>query len=86
MYACLHGKGNLTALACEFSPTVEQTSADTVTLVAAAGFKYGFSTYPQFASRDCSPFEIPRFVMVDGIDEPELAHRLASSWHVAPRV
>jgi protein ImuB len=31
MYACLHGAGNLTALAFEFSPTVEQTSPDTVT-------------------------------------------------------
>jgi len=59
-------------------------SGDTVALVAAAGFKYGFSTYQQFASRDCNPFEIPRFVMVDGIDEAELAHRLAHSWHVAP--
>jgi peptidoglycan/xylan/chitin deacetylase (PgdA/CDA1 family) len=56
-------------------------SADTVTLVAAAGFKYAFSTHQQFASRDRSPFEIPRFVMVDGIDEAELAHRLAHSWH-----
>ena len=32
MFACLHGAGNLTALAFEFSPTVEQTAADTVTL------------------------------------------------------
>ena len=32
MFACLHGTGNLTALAFEFSPTVEQTSADTVAL------------------------------------------------------
>lgn len=31
MFACLHGPGNLTALAFEFSPTVEATSADTVT-------------------------------------------------------
>ena len=31
MFACLHGKGNLTALAFEFSPTVEQTAPDTVT-------------------------------------------------------
>jgi protein ImuB len=31
MFACLHGQGNLTALAFEFSPTVEQTAADTVT-------------------------------------------------------
>ncbi len=58
-------------------------SADTVELVAAAGFKYGFSTRQQFAPRDGSPFEIPRFVMVDGIDEAELAHRLVHSWHAA---
>ena len=31
MFACLHGPGNLTALAFEFSPTVEATAADTVT-------------------------------------------------------
>jgi len=31
MFACLHGQGNLTALAFEFSPAVESTSADTVT-------------------------------------------------------
>jgi len=32
MFACLHGSGNLTALAFEFSPLVEQTAPDTVTL------------------------------------------------------
>jgi protein ImuB len=31
MFACLFGQGNLKALAAEFSPTVEQTSDDTVT-------------------------------------------------------
>jgi protein ImuB len=31
MFACLHGQGNLTALAFEFSPIVEQTAADTAT-------------------------------------------------------
>jgi len=35
MFACLHGSGNLTALAFEFSPTVEQTAPDTVTLDAS---------------------------------------------------
>jgi protein ImuB len=35
MFACLHGNGNLTALAAEFSPVVEQTAADTVTLDAS---------------------------------------------------
>src|SRR5438105_646744 len=32
MFACLHGSGNLIALAFEFSPTVERTAPDTVTL------------------------------------------------------
>ena len=32
MFACLHGKGNLTALAFDFSPMVERTAPDTVTL------------------------------------------------------
>ena len=35
MFACLHGSGPITALACDFSPTVEQTAADTVTLDAS---------------------------------------------------
>jgi len=35
MFACLHGAGNLTALALEFSPTVEQTAGNTVTLDVA---------------------------------------------------
>ena len=35
MYACLHGHGNLTALAFEFSPMVEQTAPDTVTFDAS---------------------------------------------------
>ena len=35
MFACLHGSGNLTALAFEFSPVVERTAPDTVTLDAS---------------------------------------------------
>ncbi|HEV2447667.1 MAG TPA: hypothetical protein VGS58_17170, partial [Candidatus Sulfopaludibacter sp.] len=35
MFACLHGSGPLRALAFEFSPMVEQTAADTVTLDAS---------------------------------------------------
>jgi protein ImuB len=35
MFACLHGNGNLTALAFEFSPTVELTAPHTVTLDAS---------------------------------------------------
>jgi protein ImuB len=35
MFACLHGTGNLTGLAMEFSPTVEATGPDTVTFDVA---------------------------------------------------
>ncbi len=35
MFACLHGPGNLAALAFEFSPVVERTAPDTVTLDAS---------------------------------------------------
>ncbi|HEY2016852.1 MAG TPA: hypothetical protein VGH38_25280 [Bryobacteraceae bacterium] len=35
MFACLHGQGDLTALAFEFSPTVERTGEGTVTLDAS---------------------------------------------------
>ena len=35
MFACLHGKGNLTGLAFEFSPMVERTAEGTVTLDAS---------------------------------------------------
>ncbi|MBZ5728990.1 MAG: hypothetical protein LAP87_28935 [Acidobacteriia bacterium] len=35
MFACLYGSGPLTALAFEFSPTVERTAPDTVTFDAA---------------------------------------------------
>jgi protein ImuB len=35
MFACLHGSGNLTALAFQFSPMVEQSAPDTVTFDAS---------------------------------------------------
>ncbi|SPE35589.1 hypothetical protein SBA3_2280007 [Candidatus Sulfopaludibacter sp. SbA3] len=35
MFACLHGSGNLAALALEFSPVVERISPDTVVLDAS---------------------------------------------------
>jgi protein ImuB len=43
MFACLHGKGNLTAIASEFSPVVEKTAPETVTFdVAGLDRLFGF--------------------------------------------
>lgn len=49
MFACLHGKGNLTALAFDFSPTVEQTADHTVTL-DASGLERLFGMPQEIAS------------------------------------
>lgn len=43
MFACLHGQGDLTALAREFSPVVERTAPDTVAFdVSGLGRLFGF--------------------------------------------
>jgi peptidoglycan/xylan/chitin deacetylase (PgdA/CDA1 family) len=53
---------------------------ETVAAVRRCGFTHAFTTGEQFAVPGGSPFEIPRFTMLQGISGPELAHRLAYSW------
>jgi hypothetical protein len=53
-----------------------------VSVVRGAGFDLGFTTEQGFAALDCPAYEIPRFVMLDSVDEVELAHRLSYSWHI----
>jgi hypothetical protein len=40
-----------------------------------------FTTEPSFLSAGCDRFELPRFLMLDAVDDVELAHRLTHSWH-----
>ena len=60
MFACLHGAGNLTALALEFSPLVEQNAPDTV-ILDTSGLYHLFGTPQDIAAaiarraRDQSP-------------------------------
>lgn len=49
MFACLHGSGNLTAIASDFSPYVEQTSTDTVTF-DVSGLERLFGTAQEVAN------------------------------------
>jgi len=69
------------AFAYPYGVSTHDYSADTVSVVRGAGFDLGFTTKPGFAALDCPAYEIPRFVMLDSVDEVELAHRLAYSWH-----
>jgi peptidoglycan/xylan/chitin deacetylase (PgdA/CDA1 family) len=58
-------------------------SLDTVTGVRNAGFDMAFTTEPSFHTCGSDPFQISRFVMLNAVDDVELAHRLAHSWHTA---
>src|SRR6266850_1794000 len=70
------------AFAYPYGVSTHDYSADTVSVVRGAGFDLGFTTKPGFAALDCPAYEIPRFVMLDSVDEVELAHRLSYSWHI----
>lgn len=54
---------------------------ETVSIVRNAGFDIGFTTEPSFQSIPGDRFEMPRFLMLDAVDDVELAHRLTHSWH-----
>jgi peptidoglycan/xylan/chitin deacetylase (PgdA/CDA1 family) len=54
-------------------------SADTVSILREAGFAAAFTTESGFASLD-RRFECPRFLMLAGVSDAELAHRLSYSW------
>ena len=57
-------------------------SRETVSIVRSAGFDMAFTTRPAFLTRGSDAFfEIPRFLMLDAVDDVELAHRLTHSWH-----
>ena len=64
-------------------PGVDYTSA-TVDLVRELDYPMAFSTRPGFATAEDSRWERPRFLMLAGISEEELAHRLAFSWRRGP--
>jgi hypothetical protein len=59
----------------------EDYTSDTVDLVRDARFDLAFTTGASFATPECDPFQIPRFMMLDAIGDVELAHRLVHSWH-----
>jgi peptidoglycan/xylan/chitin deacetylase (PgdA/CDA1 family) len=55
-------------------------SDDTISVVKQAAFAFAFSTDEGFCALDRHPHQIPRFVMLESVDEVELAHRLSHSW------
>ena len=68
------------AFAYPYGLSTADYSADTVSVVQQAGFAVAFTTGQSFAGADCSAYEMSRFVMLESIDDAELAHRLSHSW------
>jgi peptidoglycan/xylan/chitin deacetylase (PgdA/CDA1 family) len=52
-------------------------------VVRDTGFSLAFTTREAFATLNGDPFQIPRFMMLEGISDVELAHRLVHSWQPA---
>jgi peptidoglycan/xylan/chitin deacetylase (PgdA/CDA1 family) len=73
---------SMDAFAYPYGSSTTDYSDDTVAVVKEAGFTVAFTTAQSFARVDGNPYEIPRFVMLESIDEAELAHRLSFSWRV----
>ena len=72
---------SVAAFAYPYGSLLEDYTPQTVGVVREAGFDLAFTTGASFATAQCDAFQIPRFVMLDAVDEVELAHRLAHSWH-----
>ena len=51
-----------------------------VACVAEAGYRWGFTTRQEIAMPNARFLECSRFMMLAGISEAELAHRLSHSW------
>jgi peptidoglycan/xylan/chitin deacetylase (PgdA/CDA1 family) len=62
------------------NPFADYTS-ETVSVVRHARFDLAFTTQASFATLECDPLQIPRFMMLDTVGVVELAHRLVHSWH-----
>ena len=60
-------------------PGIDYT-CETTSILRDAGIDTAFTTRPAFAVPSESPLERSRFVVLDGLSDAELAHRLTYSW------
>jgi peptidoglycan/xylan/chitin deacetylase (PgdA/CDA1 family) len=71
----------VTAFAYPYGNPFADYTAETVNVVRHARFDLAFTTGAAFATVECDPLQIPRFMMLDTVGDVELAHRLVHSWH-----
>jgi peptidoglycan/xylan/chitin deacetylase (PgdA/CDA1 family) len=73
----------VTAFAYPYGNPFEDYTSETVSVVGQAGFDLAFTTGGSFATLECDPLQIPRFMMLDSVGDVELAHRFVHSWRSA---
>jgi peptidoglycan/xylan/chitin deacetylase (PgdA/CDA1 family) len=71
----------VTAFAYPYGNPFSDYTSETVSVVRQARFDLAFTTGAAFATLECDPLQIPRFMMLDTVGDVELAHRLVHSWH-----
>jgi peptidoglycan/xylan/chitin deacetylase (PgdA/CDA1 family) len=76
-------KKPIESFAYPFGRVSQDYSADTVAVVKQAAFSLAFNTAESFGTVSGDPHQIPRFVMLESVDDVELAHRLSHSWREA---
>lgn len=72
---------SVTAFAYPYGNPLSDYTSETVSVVRHARFDLAFTTDASFATLECDPLQIPRFMMLDTVGDVELAHRLVHSWH-----
>jgi peptidoglycan/xylan/chitin deacetylase (PgdA/CDA1 family) len=73
----------VTTFAYPYGNPVADYTPETVSVVRHARFDLAFTTGESFATLDCDPLQVPRFMMLDTVGDVELAHRLVHSWRSA---
>jgi len=73
----------VTAFAYPYGNPFSDYTAETVSVVRQDRFDLAFTTGGSFATLECDPLQIPRFMMLDTVSEAELAHRLVHAWRSA---
>ena len=74
------------SFAYPFGQLAEHYQPETTSIVRESGFDVAFTTHPSFVTDYGHPYEVPRFLMLDSVDDVELAHRLVHSWRAVGEI
>jgi len=77
---------SIASFAYPFGQLADHYQPETTSIVREAGFDVAFTTQPSFVTAAGNFYEVPRFLMLDSVDDVELAHRLVHSWRAVGEI